>query len=88
MDEPSVPPAAIPVEPTPPSPSEPPPRAQAPTPPVRPPTDVERFIERLVDLTEREREVEEGESRLLFSSCPFSLLEKRGLALGSLAIAK
>ncbi|KAL8290332.1 hypothetical protein RQP46_002590 [Phenoliferia psychrophenolica] len=60
----------------------------APPPPLRAPSDIEHFINRLVDLTEQEREVEEGESRLLFSSCPFSLLEKRGLALGNLAIAK
>ncbi|KAM0755484.1 P-loop containing nucleoside triphosphate hydrolase protein [Meredithblackwellia eburnea MCA 4105] len=50
--------------------------------------EVQGFIKRLIELTERERQVEEEESRLLFTSCPFNLLEKRGLGLGNLAITK
>lgn len=47
-----------------------------------------QFLNRLIELTEREQQVEEQENSLLWSSCPFSLLEQKGVALGGLQVSK
>lgn len=43
------------------------------------------FLERLLELVQKERAAEESESSLLLSNAPTSVLERSGLALGNLS---
>lgn len=48
----------------------------------------EAFLSRLIDLTTAEQQAEEAETSLLSSSCPFSQLVAKGIALGGLQPVK
>ena len=48
--------------------------------------EIQQFISEHLRLLDLERQTEAEESRLLISNCPESLLERQGLALGSLGV--
>ncbi|KAJ9095628.1 hypothetical protein QFC21_005499 [Naganishia friedmannii] len=62
-----------------------PPALLNPIPPTR--TDIHAFLSRHLDLLASERQAEIDQTSLLASNCSQRLLEKRGLAIGSLGVA-